>query len=222
MSGFNLVKSVSAVAISLMTASCSMTTGSISPATEMLSHSTAPVASLLARLDGAKTRVPIGADEFCRAVVGNCPSLEALKQQFGRSSVSASLQDLSELNVVTNMSYQPMTDQEIYGQEEVWAYPTDRADCEDYALQKRRELLKKGIPADDMSIAVVRQKNGEGHAILLVALKDDVYVLDNLRDDVVTMNAAQREYTFVKHSRDLMNWFDIAAPQPVQTAQAKP
>ena len=33
-----------------------------------------------------------------------------------------------------------MNDIDIYGKDEVWAYPDGVGDCEDYVLEKRRDL----------------------------------------------------------------------------------
>ncbi len=39
---------------------------------------------------------------------------------------------IRRINIEVNTSIMPMTDDEIYGRQEVWAMPTDAGDCEDY------------------------------------------------------------------------------------------
>ncbi|TGR16684.1 transglutaminase, partial [Mesorhizobium sp. M1C.F.Ca.ET.196.01.1.1] len=52
------------------------------------------------------------------------------------------------INNSVNTRIPPRTDMEIYGVEEYWAYPDKGVgDCEDYALEKRRELMAAGVPA---------------------------------------------------------------------------
>ena len=41
----------------------------------------------------------------------------------------------------------PRTDMEMWGREEVWSYPEGIGDCEDYALEKRRQLMALGVPS---------------------------------------------------------------------------
>ena len=78
-----------------------------------------------------------------------------------------------------------MSDYDIYGKDEVWAYPDKGVgDCEDYVLEKRRELNRLGMSLADLLITVVRKPDGEGHAVLTVRTDKGDYVLDNLTDKV--------------------------------------
>ncbi|MDZ4382839.1 MAG: transglutaminase-like cysteine peptidase [Parvibaculum sp.] len=52
-------------------------------------------------------------------------------------------------------------------------------DCEDIVLEKRRRLIALGWPAEALLIAVVREWNGEGHAVMLVLSDAGRFVLDN-------------------------------------------
>ncbi len=46
-----------------------------------------------------------------------------------------------QVNVAVNKAIKPMNDFDIYGKDEVWAYPDQGGgDCEDYVLLKRRKL----------------------------------------------------------------------------------
>ena len=49
-------------------------------------------------------------------------------------------------------------------------------------LEKRRDLMSKGISLTDLLITVVRKPDGEGHAVLTVRTDEGDYVLDNLTD----------------------------------------
>ena len=55
-----------------------------------------------------------------------------------------------------------MTDQDIYGREEVWAYPKDAGDCEDYAIAKLVALRAAGIAADDLRLVIIRETTTGG------------------------------------------------------------
>ena len=49
------------------------------------------------------------------------------------------------INNSVNTRIKPRTDMENYGVEEYWSYPDNGyGDCEDYALEKRRELMERG------------------------------------------------------------------------------
>jgi predicted transglutaminase-like cysteine proteinase len=67
-----------------------------------------------------------------------------------------------------------------FGVIERWTYPDlGMGDCEDYVLLKRRKLMELGWPQSALLITVVRDENGEGHAILTVRTTRGDYILDN-------------------------------------------
>jgi predicted transglutaminase-like cysteine proteinase len=71
---------------------------------------------------------------------------------------------------------------------DTWSIWPHMGDCDDYAITKRHELLKRGVAS---RLAVVRLKDGQYHVILIVG----DYVLDNLRKDIIKRNAVT--YRFV-------------------------
>jgi predicted transglutaminase-like cysteine proteinase len=109
-----------------------------------------------------------------------------------------------------------MSDFDIYGRDEVWAYP-DRGvgDCEDYVLEKRRRLNQFGISLADLLITVVRKPDGEGHAVLTVRTSKGDYILDNLTDKVRPWN--QTGYRFLKRQAadNTGRWVSIRDGQAV-------
>jgi predicted transglutaminase-like cysteine proteinase len=63
-------------------------------------------------------------------------------------------------------------------------------DCEDYALEKRAQLLQAGVPLSDLRIALCTVETGESHAVLLVAdpeLGGD-WILDNRQPSPYTLD----------------------------------
>ncbi len=103
---------------------------------------------------------------------------------------------LSSINATVNASIRAVTDAEFYGVNERWVYPSEAGDCEDYVLAKRRALVEAGWPVSTLLIAVVRQRSGDGHAVLMVRTDRGDLVLDNLDPDVHAWN--ELPYTFMK------------------------
>jgi predicted transglutaminase-like cysteine proteinase len=103
---------------------------------------------------------------------------------------------LHALTVSVNKAVKPKSDLELYGQDEYWTYPVDAGDCEDYALAKRRALMGDGVSASNLLLTVLRQPNGEGHAVLTVRTNIGDVILDNLTDSVLNWDEA--EYTYLK------------------------
>ena len=77
--------------------------------------------------------------------------------------------DLVRVNKWVNETIKPITDMDHWGVIEKWSLPTDGyGDCEDYVLLKRKMLIDAGWPREALLITVVRDKKGEGHAVLTV------------------------------------------------------
>ncbi|MEL7429439.1 MAG: transglutaminase-like cysteine peptidase, partial [Pseudomonadota bacterium] len=104
--------------------------------------------------------------------------------------------ELVSVNSYSNNTIRPVTDFEAYQIEELWVYPTSYGDCEDYVLMKRHMLMQRGWPASSLLITVVRQPNGDGHAVLTVRTDKADFVLDNLEDRIMPWN--ETPYTFLK------------------------
>lgn len=132
---------------------------------------------------GGLTSQPIGHYEFCSANPGEC-NIRARRQ--GPLVLGEELRgEITRINAAVNAAIRPMSDFDIYGRDEVWAYPDQGVgDCEDYVLEKRRRLVAIGIPLSHLLITVVRKPDGEGHAVLTVRTDKGDLILDNLRDDV--------------------------------------
>ena len=105
-------------------------------------------------------------------------------------------QEIVAVNVGVNAPIKPMNDLDIYGKDEVWAYPDGAGDCEDYVLEKRRDLMRRGLSLSNLLITVVRKPDGEGHAVLTVRTDKGDFVLDNLTDSVRQWDATG--YRFLK------------------------
>ncbi len=147
---------------------------------------------------GGRTSQPVGHYEFCQREPDEC------RQQTARGAPVELTKKLWAtivgVNDRVNLAVIPLTDMEIWGQEELWSYPTTVGDCEDYALEKRRRLMKAGIPAGDLLLTVARQPNGDGHAVLTVRTSRGDFVLDNLEPRVLAWN--ETEYTYLKRQSD--------------------
>jgi Predicted periplasmic protein len=151
-----------------------------------------------------RTTPPIGYVKFCEKFAKDC-------RPFDRSDLVVKLTNrtmgqLNAINKAVNKSVEPATDMQIYGVVELWTYPGRRGDCEDYVLQKRKELITQGWPASALLITVVRDEVGDGHAILTVRTDRGDLVLDNKVDEILAW--VDTPYHFVKRqsSRDPNAW----------------
>ena len=144
---------------------------------------------------GAVARPPIGWVEFCVEYDPECRTKPSAPREVVLSAQA--WKDLQRINLWVNTNVKPMTDMDHWGVVERWNYPDDGyGDCEDYVLQKRKMLLHAGWPREALLITVVRDKNGDGHAVLTVKTDKGEYILDNQTDTIVLW--ADTGYRFVK------------------------
>ena len=147
---------------------------------------------------GAVTSQPIGHYQFCQTNKAECSVVSANVMPARVTDFGWNV--IKEVNAEVNRRILPMTDLDIYGRDEVWAYPTDVGDCEDFVLEKRRELMKHGFAAANLLITVVRKPDGEGHAVLTVRTMDGDFILDNLDEGVRLWS--ETPYRFMKRQAD--------------------
>jgi predicted transglutaminase-like cysteine proteinase len=80
---------------------------------------------------------------------------------------------------------------------EHWSYPDDGyGDCDNYVLLKRKMLIEAGWPREALLITVVRDRNGDGHAVLTVKSSKGEFILDNQTQDILLW--FETGYQFVK------------------------
>jgi predicted transglutaminase-like cysteine proteinase len=156
---------------------------------------------------GGQTSRPIGHVEYCERNRSDCSIVT--RNDNPVKLTRERWKEMVEVNAFTNASVKPVTDQEYYGVEEYWVYPDHYGDCEDYALMKRAKLMQLGWPASSLLVTVVRQQNGDGHAVLTVRTDRADYVLDNLEGKILQWN--ETSYTFLKRvaSKNSGYWEDI-------------
>lgn len=167
---------------------------------------------------GGNTSIPVGHLEFCKARPSECG---AHANPVSAMSLDEGLwQQLLNINAYVNQTVVPVTDDELYQVSEFWTYPNGYGDCEDYALEKRRQLIAAGWPASTLLMSVVKQANGEGHAVLLVRTDRGDLVLDNQIGSVDLWS--QTPYQFIKRQSQANagQWVDMIDTRDAVTVTA--
>lgn len=154
-----------------------------------------------------RTSQPIGHYEYCRKYRSDCNLRSADTHPV--KLTTRRWKELVSVNGSTNKSVRPVTDQDYYDQEEFWAYPGKYGDCEDYVLLKRYLLMQRGWPASSLLVTVVRQPNGDGHAVLTVRTDTADFILDNLRDKILPWNKTEYRYLKRQSSANSGRWEGI-------------
>jgi predicted transglutaminase-like cysteine proteinase len=166
---------------------------------------------------GEATRAPIGWIEFCAEYSGECDTQASQPRDIVLTAKA--WRDMVKVNDWVNETVKPMTDLDHWGVVERWNYPDDGyGDCEDYVLLKRRMLMKAGWPREALLVTVVRDKKGEGHAVLTVKTNRGEFILDNQENEVLAWD--KTGYRFVKRQSqaDPNVWVALGEPRAAPAA----
>lgn len=111
-----------------------------------------------------------------------------------------------------------------YQTSDYWASPAEffkrSGDCEDYAIAKYVTLRQMGFSAEQLRLVVVKDLVRDlAHAVLAVYVAGDVYILDNVNNQV-RLQAEVAEYAPYYSVNEHARWAHAAAPAKVASADS--
>lgn len=154
-----------------------------------------------------QTSIPVGHAMFCKDNPQECHAINNPVKQL--TLTASRWQQLLQVNHNANTQIKPVTDRQLYAVSEHWAFPRGAGDCEDYALHKRRELIRAGWPESTLLVSAVRETNGNGHAVLMVRTDRGDFILDNQQSLILAWN--ETPYKFLKRQSQSHSgkWVDL-------------
>lgn len=167
---------------------------------------------------GEEVAVPYGWVDFCTRQPQECsqPALPPRDVNLDRST----LRMLEQVNRAVNAAISPVSNLDHWGTIlDHWDYPVDgKGDCKIYALQKRRLLMERGFPRQALLMTIVRDHEGQGHAILTVRTSRGDFILDNLNESIRPWTATG--YRFIKRQsqQDPNVWLSVEPPGAQKSA----
>jgi len=147
----------------------------------------------------ARALPPVGWVAFCESHPDECNVEYGTAQRVNLDKARWS--ELVNINRFVNSEIEPFTDQELHNVPELWSYPEDKGDCEDYVLLKRHYLMQLGWPREALLITVVLDEEKAGHAVLTVVTDRGDFVLDNQAPNVESW--LKSPYTFIKRQSQI-------------------
>ncbi|HWP14190.1 MAG TPA: transglutaminase-like cysteine peptidase [Xanthobacteraceae bacterium] len=170
---------------------------------------------------GEQARPPIGWVEFCAEHPVDCRATASAPRDVVLSHKAWT--DLVRINKWVNDNVKPMTDLEHWGVVEKWSYPDDGyGDCEDYVLLKRRMLMEAGWPREALLVTVVREANGNGHAVLTVKTHKGEFILDNQEERILLWSETSYRYVKRQSQSDPNRWIALGDPRPTIATASSP
>ena len=150
---------------------------------------------------------------FCSRQPGLCSTSGGKKVVALQPRLSS---ELNQVNRSVNSRITEISDRAAVGKDDDWRLPTVSGDCEDIAILKKRELMKRGWPASVLLLTVASY-HGEGHTVLTVRTSAGDLVLDNLTNSVRDWSSTPYSYFARQAQGNGRRWERIGAAKPVDT-----
>jgi predicted transglutaminase-like cysteine proteinase len=114
------------------------------------------------------------------------------------------------VNSEINRRTRSIEDRRQYGTVENWALPTRRGgDCEDFALAKKRELIRLGIDPQRLLIATVLDRKRNPHAVLVFRSDRGDLILDNLTNKIKPWQATRYLFLRMQDPETPSRWMKV-------------
>ena len=148
----------------------------------------------------------------------NDPSMAKLPSKGGWKKLkaeTAGLDALGKLKAVNRFfnKWPYRLDAGNYGKSDYWATPIEflkkSGDCEDYSIAKFYALQELGFSGDTMRVVALKDRiRNIGHAVLVVYLGDEVYVLDN-QTNMVLSHTKYKHYVPQYSVNEQYRWMHV-------------
>jgi len=148
---------------------------------------------------------PSGARQLCRQYTWACSTKTSVSM-----SSQQEMQIIQRINRQVNATTRSVTDQSQYRMAERWALPTSRGgDCEDFALLKKRDLIRAGVDPSKLLIATVLDTRRNSHAVLVYRSAAGDLVLDNLTNKIKPWSATRYLFLRMQNPRKPSGWVGV-------------
>ncbi|UVK41740.1 transglutaminase-like cysteine peptidase [Mesorhizobium sp. AR10] len=118
--------------------------------------------------------------------------------------------ELAAVNSSVNHRIKERSDLDSVGSADDWRVPTKDGDCEDFAILKKSELLKRGWPASALLLTVVTL-GGAGHTVLTVRTDKGDLIMDNRSSAVRNWSRTSYRYFARQSQSEKGKWTRIAS-----------
>ena len=154
---------------------------------------------------------PPGFLDSCRRYPWFCTNRTTGAAPLGQADL---LELAARINRRVNRAVSQLSDPENYGVADYWTLPANgNGDCEDFVLQKYKLLLDAGVNSRDLSIAVVLDRQGDNHAVLVLRHGSGDLVLDSLTRRIRPWNRTGYTFLAMQSGDDKTRW-EVVINQP--------
>jgi predicted transglutaminase-like cysteine proteinase len=147
---------------------------------------------------------------FCQRYPADCRSNSDANQPIELNNKTLEL--LHRINRQVNTAIVPARKDYDGNVASSWAIAPKSGDCNDYAVTKQHELLRRNFPSNAVRLSEVKTLDGEGHLVLVVATTGGQLVLDNLTDEIRPPRETNYRWLKIQSKDDPRYWVAVKSP----------
>jgi predicted transglutaminase-like cysteine proteinase len=156
------------------------------------------------------TLAPMAFTQFCLRYANQCKPQPLVFRGGPVHLTQERWDELRTVNKSVNASIVPESNTAGLAGEK-WSVNPSKGDCNDYAVSKRAELLKRGWPARTLLLSEVVTAWGEGHLVLVVRTSVGDLVLDNLTPHIRPWTRAPYRWVRMQTPKNPNFWASLAS-----------
>jgi|GEM_PF-5033338 len=171
-----------------------------------------PESLFLLAEDGNSERL-MGHYQMCKTMP-SAPTCKSFKDPDAVIHLTKEKWDImNAMNLFANAMVEYTSDKDLYGVEDLWMPPDPavsgldlKGDCEDIALLKIGELIKRGFPDSALRLAVGITPEGEGHAVVVAKTDKGDFILDNMTSKILPIEESKLSFRVVQSAVNPRQW----------------
>ncbi len=154
-----------------------------------------------------EVQAPSGAKSLCKDYSWACANTRTSGLPEAREK-----QIVKAINLRVNRRIRAVSDQNQYGTKEYWTLPMQGSgDCEDFALQKKFELMQNGLDPTKLLIATVLDTNRSGHAVLVYRSSEGDLILDNVTNRIKSWKETRYLFLRIQDPNHPDRWVQVSS-----------
>jgi predicted transglutaminase-like cysteine proteinase len=166
---------------------------------------------------GAIVTPPLEYVRFCALNLPECQMSK--KTAVPRELDATAWRDLLEVQELTHRLIKATPDYTVWGKADRWSYPVDnQADCEDFSLFKRRQLIGRGWDPQTLLLTTAVTEKGEYHVVLTALTSGGEFILDNRTPFVLGWEYMPYRWLARQHPSNPLRWVALTGKEKQRLA----
>lgn len=156
---------------------------------------------------------PMAHTRFCLQYTQECKVRRTVFRGGAMKLTAERWSELAKVNADVNRTITPEPNTRGVAYER-WLIGPSAGDCNDYAVTKRHELIKRGWAPRNLLLAEVVVASGEHHLVLVIRTTDGDFIADNLHPTIRPWATPRYRWVRMQSPKNPQFWSRVAIGRP--------